>query len=101
MNKHDIVGVILAAGKGSRIYPLSEKYSKCTLPICNKPLLDYQIEMMKGVGITNIIIVVGHNGFEVVRVIGDGKRQGVNITYINQKETLGIAHALGTLEPYI
>ncbi len=101
MSKNNIVGVILAAGKGSRMYPLSEKYSKCTLPICNKPLLDYQIEMMKQVGITDIFIVVGYNGFEVVRVIGNGKRQGVNITYVNQNETLGIAHAVGRLEPTI
>lgn len=101
METSNIIGVILAAGKGSRMYPLSEKYSKCTLPICNKPLLEYQIEMMKEVGITDIIIVVGYNGFEVVRVIGNGERQSVNITYVNQGETLGIAHALGTLEPYI
>ncbi len=101
MIKNDIIGVILAAGKGSRMYPLSDKNSKCTLPICNKPLLDYQIEMMKEAGITEIIIVVGHNGFEVVRVIGNGRRQGVNITYVNQEERLGIAHAVGGLEPVI
>ena len=99
--KSKIMGVILAAGKGSRMYPLSEKVSKCTLPICNKPLLDYQIEMMKDVGIRDIIILVGYNGFEVVRVIGNGERQGVRIKYVNQEENLGIAHALGRLEPYV
>ena len=101
MKENTILGVILAAGKGSRMYPLSEKYSKCTLPICNRPLLEYQIEMMKEAGITDITIVVGYNGFEVVRVLGDGRRQGVNLTYINQEETLGIAHAVGRLEPNI
>ncbi len=101
MTKNNIIGVILAAGKGSRMYPLSDKYSKCTMPICNKPLLDYQIGMMKEAGITDIVIVVGHNGFEIVRVIGNGKRQGVNITYVNQEERLGIAHAVGALEPVI
>jgi len=101
MKKNNILGVILAAGKGSRMYPLSEKYSKCTLPICNKPLLEYQIEMMKEAGITDIYVVVGYNGFEVVHVLGDGKRQGVNLTYVNQEETLGIAHVIGRLEPTI
>ena len=44
-------GVILAAGKGTRIYPFSEKYPKPILPIANKPLMQYQIELMASIGI--------------------------------------------------
>ena len=101
MRTDSIMGVILAGGKGSRMYPFSAHYPKCTLPICNKPLMDYQIEMMKSVGITDIIIVIGHYGFDIVRVMGTGERFGVNITYVDQGETLGIAHALGKLEGMI
>lgn len=49
-------GVILAAGRGSRMYPFSDSYPKPILPICNKPLIAYQIELMKSLGITEIII---------------------------------------------
>ena len=96
-----IIGVILAGGKGSRMYPFSEHYPKCILPICNRPLMEYQIEMMKGVGIQEIVIVIGHYGFDVVRVMGSGERYGVKLQYVDQGETLGIAHALGKLERFI
>ncbi len=101
MEKNSIMGVILAGGKGSRMYPFSDHHPKCILPICNKPLMEYQIEMMKDVGIREIVIVIGHYGFDVVRVMGTGERYGIKITYIDQGQTLGIAHALGKLESHI
>jgi len=97
----EIMGVILAAGKGTRMYPFSARYPKPLLPICNKPLIQYQIETLKALQIKKIIIVIGHLGFEIVRVLGDGSRYDVQIQYIEQPDTLGIAHAVGKLEPYI
>jgi dTDP-glucose pyrophosphorylase len=96
-----IMGVILAGGKGSRMYPFSDHYPKCILPICNQPLMEYQIEMMKGLGIDDIVILIGQYGFDVVRVIGSGERYGVKIQYVDQGQTLGIAHALGKLEQFV
>ncbi len=101
MAKDKIIGVILAGGKGSRMYPFNEHFPKCILPICNKPLIEYQIGMMKNIGIDEIVIVIGHYGFDIVRVLGDGEAYGVRIKYVDQGETLGIAHALGRLERYI
>ena len=101
MSTQGIMGVILAGGKGSRMYPFSEHYPKAILPICNKPLMEYQIEMMKAVGITSIIVVIGHYGFDVVRVMGNGERYGIKIHYVDQGQTLGIAHALSKLENLI
>jgi dTDP-glucose pyrophosphorylase len=101
MKKNNIMGVILAGGKGSRMYPFSEHHPKCILPICNKPLLEFQIEMMRDIGIEDIIIVIGHYGFDVVRVMGTGERYGIKIQYVDQGETLGIAHALGKLESLV
>lgn len=101
MSKNEIVGVILAAGKGTRMKPFSTHYPKPILPICNKPLLQYQIEMMKEIGIEEIIIVIGHLGYEIAQALGNGSNLGVNISYKEQNETLGIAHALGKLEPSI
>ena len=54
-----IIGVILAAGKGTRLYPFSETYPKPILPICNRPLLEYQIERLKLSGISEVLIVIG------------------------------------------
>ncbi len=96
-----IIGVILAAGKGTRMSPFTSRYPKPILTICNKPILFYQIEMMKQIGIETFIIVIGHLGHEIAQTCGDGSQWGVKIRYIEQQETLGIAHAVGKLEPYI
>jgi dTDP-glucose pyrophosphorylase len=95
------IGVILAAGKGTRMAPFTSRYPKPILPVYNKPLLRHQIETMASLGIRQVIIVIGHLGFEVVKSIGNGNDLGVNITYIDQGDTLGIAHALGRLENHI
>jgi dTDP-glucose pyrophosphorylase len=97
----DFEGVILAAGKGTRIRPFSDHYPKPLLPIFDRPLLLWQVESMRQLGITDILIVVGHLGHRVVESLGDGSRYGVNIRYVEQQETLGIAHAVGQLEPHI
>src|SRR5205809_5404581 len=96
--KSEFVGVILAAGRGTRMFPFTTRWPKPILPIMGKPLLQHQIEMMKSAGIQNIFVVIGHLGYEVVRSLGSGSQWGVNIEYIEQTETLGIAHAIGRLE---
>jgi NDP-sugar pyrophosphorylase family protein len=95
------VAVILAAGKGSRIYPLSGTKPKPVLPVGNRPLLAHQLALVRSCGITRVFIVIGHLGYEVVSALGDGSDYGVHITYVEQPDTIGIAHALGTLEPHI
>jgi dTDP-glucose pyrophosphorylase len=94
-------GVILAAGRGTRMLPFTTRWPKPILPVLAKPLLQHQIEMMKSVGIQKITIVIGHLGYEIVRALGNGIEYGVEITYIEQTETLGIAHAVGRLESRI
>lgn len=97
----DLEGVILAAGKGTRIQPFSDHYPKPLLPVFNRPLLLWQVEAMRELGITDILIVVGHLGHSIVASLGDGSRYGVRIRYVEQQETLGIAHAVGQLEPHV
>lgn len=101
MKSKEIVGVILAAGRGTRMEPFSSRYPKPLLPICNKPVLQYQIDHMRAIGIEDITIVIGHLGYEICSFLGDGSRYGVRLHYIEQGETLGIAHAVGQIEPYI
>ena len=96
-----MVGVILAAGKGARMYPFSERSPKPILPILNRPLLTHQIEVMRDCGISDIHIVVGHLGYQVARTFGDGTQFGVRIHFVEQESTLGLAHAVGALETRI
>ncbi|KKN04315.1 hypothetical protein LCGC14_1098660 [marine sediment metagenome] len=95
------VGVILAGGKGFRMESFSLNYPKAILPICNRMLVEYHIEEMSKIGIKKIIILIGHLGSKIVDAIGNGERFGVKITYVEQGQTLGIAHALAKLEEYI
>jgi dTDP-glucose pyrophosphorylase len=97
----DLMGVILAAGKGTRMRPFSEHWPKPILPVLDKPLMAYQIEMLAAIGVRKLVVVIGHLGHEVVRALGDGERFGVHIDYVEQEETLGIAHAVSRLEPHV
>ncbi|MGC8786312.1 MAG: sugar phosphate nucleotidyltransferase [Anaerolineae bacterium] len=93
-----LVGVILAAGKGSRIQPLNLYLPKPLLPVCNKPIIQYQLEDMRKIGVRDVIIVVGHLKEEIISYFGDGSSLGLRIRYVEQQETLGIAHAVAQLE---
>ncbi len=94
-------GVILSAGKGSRIDPFNTRYPKPMLPIVNRPILEHQVEQMKSVGIHEIVIVVGHLQEMIRDHFQDGARFGVEIRYVEQKHALGIAHAAMQLERHL
>lgn len=94
-------GVILAAGQGSRIRPFSDSYPKPLLPILDRPLLVWQIEAMRALGITDILIVIGHLGHRIVQTLGTGEAYGVRLRYVEQEQRLGIAHAVGQLEKHV
>jgi dTDP-glucose pyrophosphorylase len=93
-----ILGVILAAGKGSRMVRLPTDLPKCVLPVLNRPILAHQLDLLEALGVRQVFVVVGHRGFEVVREIERLPSHGLRIEYVEQHETLGIAHCVGTLE---
>lgn len=94
-------GVILAAGHGSRMGPFGEQVPKPIAPICNKPLMAYQLDHMRALGIEDVLIVIGHLGHRITQVLGDGSAHGVRIQYVEQERRLGLAHAVGQLERHI
>ncbi len=100
-NQRDIVGVILAGGRGIRMEPVSHGSPKPLLPICNQPLMMYHLDIMRSVGIREVFVVIGHLGHKIRQQVGSGENLGLRITYVEQKELLGIAHALGRLQPYV
>ncbi len=94
-------GVILAAGHGSRMGPFGEQIPKPIAPICNKPILVYQLEHLRSLGIDDVIIVIGHLGHVITQQLGDGSAYGVRIRYVEQQQRLGLAHAVGQLERHV
>ncbi|MFK7989600.1 MAG: sugar phosphate nucleotidyltransferase [Sandaracinaceae bacterium] len=95
------LGVILAAGKGTRLMPFSSRFPKPLLPVLGRPLIEHQIEQLRAIGVERVLIVIGHLGAEIVRQLGDGGRLGVSIEYVEQGEALGIAHALARVEKWV
>ncbi len=94
-------GVILAAGHGSRMGPFGDSVPKPIAPVCNRPLLAYQLDHLRSIGIDDVIIVIGHLGHRIIETLGDGREYGVRIRYVEQQKRLGLAHAVGQLEPHI
>lgn len=94
----DLYGVILAAGTGARIRPLSIDVPKPLLPVCNKSVIAHQIDYMKAIGIRKFRIVVGHLGRHIMEEFGSGREQDIEIRYVIQEKPLGIAHAVYQLE---
>ncbi len=95
-------GIILHAGHGTRLRPLTHTGPKQLLPIANKPMSQYCIESIKKTGITDIAIIIGGTGSNKVReYYEDGKKFGVKITYVEQDSPRGIAHAIRLCKDFI
>jgi glucose-1-phosphate thymidylyltransferase len=94
-------GLILSGGKGTRLRPLTFTQAKQLVPVANKPVLFYGIEALRDAGIVDIGIVVGDTKDEIREACGDGSRWGVRISYIEQPEPLGLAHAVLVAEKFL
>ncbi|MCG2880899.1 MAG: glucose-1-phosphate thymidylyltransferase [Vulcanisaeta sp.] len=89
-----LVGVVLVAGEGTRLRPLTYTLPKPLIPIMGKPLVIRAVEGLRDNGIHDFYVVIGHLGFLFKQALGDGSNLGVRIRYVEQRERLGIAHAI-------
>lgn len=86
--------IILAAGEGQRLRPLTVHRPKVMLSVANKPVLEYVIEALAKNGVRRLVLVVGHRKEQVMNFFGNGEQLGVEISYVVQRQQLGTAHAL-------
>lgn len=86
--------VIIAGGKGTRIASVASDIPKSMIPVAGKPVVEYQIELAKRYGFTDILFLIGHLGEQIKEYFGDGSKWGVNIDYSQETEPLGTAGAL-------
>ncbi|WP_129409387.1 glucose-1-phosphate thymidylyltransferase [Marinitoga lauensis] len=94
--------LILCAGKGTRLRPLTFTNAKPLIPIANKPTIVYSLEMIKEAGINEVGIVVNpDNKKDFEETLGNGSQLGLEITYIVQEEPKGLAHAVAISEEFL
>ena len=90
--------MILAAGRGVRLRPLTDQVAKCMVPINGKPLLEHNVEWLRGYGVTQLVINLHHLPQVVVNYFGDGSKWEINITYSVEEELLGTAGGVKNVE---
>ncbi|HEY0760861.1 MAG TPA: NDP-sugar synthase [Pyrinomonadaceae bacterium] len=86
--------IVLSAGYGTRLWPLTEDRTKPAIPILGKPLVGYVAEYLAGHGIDEIVVNLHHRPESVRRALGDGSRFGVKLHYVEEPIILGTSGAL-------
>ncbi|MBZ0287552.1 MAG: NTP transferase domain-containing protein, partial [Anaerolineae bacterium] len=93
--------IILAAGQGTRLRPVTLTMPKPLVPVANKSLIAYAIDVLKDAGLNHIGIVVNDLNSAIPAQLGDGSGLGVQLEYIVQAEQKGLAHAAGLCRSFL
>lgn len=94
--------LITAGGRATRLRPITHTINKHLIPLANKPMIEHAIEKVQECGITEIAININPGETELQKVLGDGSRLGVNITYIEQKGgPKGLAHIIANASEWL
>ena len=91
---HVIPAVVIAAGLGTRLRPLSERYAKPVLPVDGTPVIAHLLRELAAAGAPHVTVVTGYRAEQIEQLIGDGGGFGVDVAYARQSEPDGSAHAV-------
>ena len=95
-------GLVLAGGTATRLFPLTIVTNKHLLPIYDRPMIYYPIATLAGMGIREVMVIVGGKSVgDVVELLADGSHFGLDLTYRYQRGALGIAHAIGLARDFV
>jgi glucose-1-phosphate thymidylyltransferase len=95
-------GLVLAGGTATRLFPLTIVTNKHLLPIYDRPMIYYPLATLAGMGIREVMIVVGGKSVgDVLELLADGEHFGLHLTYRYQRGALGIAHAIGLARDFV
>nr|AKD43509.1 NDP-glucose synthase [Streptomyces minoensis] len=86
--------LVLSGGSGTRLRPITHTLAKQLVPVGNKPVLFHGLEAIAAAGVTETGIVVGDTRAQIQAAVGDGSRFGLEVSYLWQREPLGLAHAV-------
>jgi UDP-N-acetylglucosamine diphosphorylase / glucose-1-phosphate thymidylyltransferase / UDP-N-acetylgalactosamine diphosphorylase / glucosamine-1-phosphate N-acetyltransferase / galactosamine-1-phosphate N-acetyltransferase len=93
--------VVLVAGKGTRMEPLTSGCPKVMLQVANKPILEHILNSAIDAGIEGFVFITGYLEEQIREYFGDGSKWGVSIEYIRQQEQLGTANAIGCVKGHV
>ncbi|NUB93217.1 NTP transferase domain-containing protein [Haloterrigena sp. SYSU A121-1] len=94
MTDETATAVVLAAGEGRRLKPLTNRRPKPMVPVANRPILEYVVSAIAESGIERIVLVVGYQQERIRNYFGDGDDWDIDIEYVVQEKQLGTAHAV-------
>ena len=95
MSENNIIGLIMAGGKGTRLYPITNSTNKHLLPVFDKPMIFYPLSLLLLNKIKEIIIVTNQDDVSSFKnIIGNGDNYGIKIHYIIQKKSRGIPEGI-------
>ncbi|MGQ3330782.1 sugar phosphate nucleotidyltransferase [Halorubrum sp. FL23] len=101
MSNDPVTAVILAAGEGRRLEPLTNRRPKPMVPVANRPVLEHVVEAVAAAEIDRIVLVVGYRQERIRNHFGDGDDWNVSIEYVEQSTQLGTGHAVLQAEPVV
>ena len=90
--------LVLAAGEGTRLRPLTSNIPKPLIVVAGKPFLSHVFHALSSAGVKDIELLVGWKANRIKEYYGDGYREGIRIHYLEQRERMGTAHAIGVAE---
>ncbi len=93
--------LVLSGGRGTRLRPITFTRAKQLVPVANRPILFYGLDAIQECGIREVGIIVGDTKADIEEAVGDGSGWGFSVTYIEQPQPLGLAHAVMIAQDYL